>query len=188
MVVGALVEVGEDSMAAVARTASIAAASANLAATSPLMTIHRVARVAILGSIRVAHRVAIAVPKTNPETRTTHTIRPSVFLPWEVPTTRPALQASRRDYNTYNANQQAEQQSKYNEANSLQHNQEETSEYEHTQSMNTVNNNVGNTNWNGGGGGSNNGGSSTGEALGAAALGAVGGMAVGLIMTSAAQP
>jgi len=96
------------------------------------------------------------------------------------------------DYNTYNANQMAEQQSKYNEANSLQHNQEETSEYEHTQSMNTINNNVGNTNWNGGNPYSSccydgGGGSSTGEVLGAAALGAVGGMAVGSMMTSAAQ-
>ena len=103
------------------------------------------------------------------------------------------------DYNTYNANQQAEQQSKYNEANSLQHNQEETSEYEHTQTMNTVNNNVGKTNYYGGGGGGNpyygggysyyGGGSSsnTGEVFGAAALGAVGCLVVGSMITSAAQ-
>jgi hypothetical protein len=95
------------------------------------------------------------------------------------------------DYSTYNANQMAEQQSKYNEANTLQHNQEQSQEYMHNQTMNTVNNNVGNTNWNGGNPYgdccSDGGGSSTGEVLGAAALGAVGGMAVGSMMTANAQ-
>ena len=64
------------------------------------------------------------------------------------------------------------------------------------QTDSTINNNVGNTNYDGGGGGGNNyyyggssGGYSGGEVAGAAALGAVGGMAVGSMMTaSAAQP
>jgi hypothetical protein len=90
-------------------------------------------------------------------------------------------------------NQMAEQQSKYNEANTLQENQEHSEEAMHTNTLNTINANVGQTNWNGGnpyGGccydGDGNG-SSTGEALGAAALGAVSEMAIGSMMTSAAQ-
>jgi len=50
-------------------------------------------------------------------------------------------------YNTYNANQMAEQQSKYNEANTLQENQEHTEESLHNSTMNTVNNSVGNTDY-----------------------------------------
>jgi hypothetical protein len=95
------------------------------------------------------------------------------------------------DYNTYNANQEAQQQANYNEANSLQHNQEATEETMHNDTLTTVNNNVGDTNYNGGNPYGNccsdGGGSDTGEVLGAAALGAVGGMAVGSMMTSAAQ-
>lgn len=98
-------------------------------------------------------------------------------------------------YNNYSRNQMIEQQQKYNEANTLQENQEKTEKYMQNDRLTTANANVGDTNWNGGnpyssccydGGG--DGGSSTGEALGAAALGAVGGMAIGSMMRSAAQP
>jgi len=95
------------------------------------------------------------------------------------------------DYQTYNSNQMAEQQSRYNEANTLQENQEHSEEYMHNQTLTTVNNNVGDTNWNGGnpyGGCCYDGGSDTGAVLGAAALGAVGGMAVGTMMTANSQP
>lgn len=58
------------------------------------------------------------------------------------------------------------------------------------QTLTSVNNNVGQTNWDGGSGGrggSNNGGLSTRQALGTAAIGAVGGMAVVSLMRSATQ-
>jgi hypothetical protein len=68
-----------------ARMGSIVAASANPGrrVTSPPMTIHQAARAAIPGSIpvvraatresiRATRRAAIAVPKINPETPTTH--------------------------------------------------------------------------------------------------------------------
>ena len=71
----------------------------------------------------------------------------------------------------------------------------------HNSSMNTINNNMGESNWNGGsggggggsnnyyyGGGGGNSGASTGEVAGAAALGAVGGMAVGSLITANSQP
>jgi hypothetical protein len=102
------------------------------------------------------------------------------------------------DYDTYNANQMDEQQSRYNEANTLQENQETTEKQMHNESVNAAyninNNNISTGHYGDGsyyGGGSSygpysgcrsDGGSSTGDALGA-----VGGMAVGSMMTSAAQ-
>ena len=107
-------------------------------------------------------------------------------------------QHSGQGYNTYHSNQMAEQQSRYNEANTLQENQEKTEKSMHNSTMNTINNNVGETNWSGGGGGGgyygpyggccSDGGSSTGTALGAAALGAVGGLAVGSMIANENKP
>ena len=99
-------------------------------------------------------------------------------------------------YNTHHSNEMAEQQSRYNEANTLQENREKTEKSMHNSTMNTINNNVGQTNWNGGGGGyhgpygdcCSDGGSSTGVALGAAALGTVGGMAVGSMIANENKP
>ena len=101
------------------------------------------------------------------------------------------------DYNEYNSNQEAQKQAQYNEANQMQESHENTEKHMQYQTDSTINNNVGNTNYNGGGGGGGNnyyyggssGGYSGGEVAGAAALGAVGGMAVGSMITaSAAQP
>jgi hypothetical protein len=98
--------------------------------------------------------------------------------------------------NHYNANQMAEQQSRYNEANTLQENQEATEKQMHNESVNAAyninNNNISTGHYAGGYYGPysdccSDGGSSTGEVLGAAALGAVGGMAVGSMLTSAAN-
>lgn len=106
---------------------------------------------------------------------------------------RGCIRGEVRSINTYNANQQAEQQEKYNEANTLQTNQDQTEKdmhYQTTQSADTVpsnESNSNNSNYYGGGGGSNDS-SNTGEVLGAAALGAVCGMAVGSMMKSASQP
>ena len=95
------------------------------------------------------------------------------------------------DYNTYNANQEAQKQAQYNEANSLQESHENTEKHMQYQTDSTINNNVGNTNWDGDGGGNpyyccgDGGGYSSGDVAGAAALGAVGGMAVGMVAGSA---
>lgn len=103
-------------------------------------------------------------------------------------------QSHAQDYQTYHSNQMAEQQSRYNEANTLQENNEKTEKQMQNNRDTTINNNVGNTNWNGGGGsyGPYNdccgGGASTGAVLGAAALGAVGGMAVGSMITNSQRP
>ena len=77
----------------------------------------------------------------------------------------------------------------------LQESHQNTEKHMQYQTDSTINNNVGNTNYNGGGGGGGclYGGSSSSysgsEVAGAAALGAVGGMAVGSMITaSAAQP
>jgi hypothetical protein len=103
--------------------------------------------------------------------------------------------ASDQGYNTYHSNQMADQQSRYNEANTLQENQEKTEKSMHNSTMNTINNNVGQTNWNGGGGGYYgpygdccSGGDNTGAILGAAALGTVGGLAVGSAIANANKP
>ncbi len=107
------------------------------------------------------------------------------------------------DYNAYSANQTAEQQSRYNEANTLQENQETTDQQMHNQSVNAAyninNNNISSGHYSGGsyygggyygpyGGCCSDGGASTGEVLGAAALGAVGGMAVGSMIAANSQP
>ena len=79
--------------------------------------------------------------------------------------------------------------------NSLQESHENTEKHMQYQTDSTINNNVGNTNWNGGDGGNpyyccgGGGGYSSGDVAGAAALGAVGGMAVGMMAGSAmSQP
>ena len=98
-----------------------------------------------------------------------------------------------QDYQTYNSNQMAEQQSRYNEANTLQENQEKTEKQMHNETMDTASNiNYNNTNNNNSyygpyGNCCNDSGASTGEVLGAAALGAVGGMAVGSMITANSQ-
>ena len=99
------------------------------------------------------------------------------------------------DYNTYNANQEAQKQAQYNEMNSLQESHENTEKHMQYQTDSTINNNVGNTNWNGGDGGNpyyccgGGGGYSSGDVAGAAALGAVGGMGLGMLAGSAmSQP
>jgi hypothetical protein len=95
------------------------------------------------------------------------------------------------DYNTYNTNQEAQKQAQYNEMNSLQESHENTEKHMQYQTDSTINNNVGNTNWNGGDNGNpyyccgGGGGYSSGDVAGAAALGAVGGMAVGVMTGSA---
>jgi hypothetical protein len=106
------------------------------------------------------------------------------------------------DYNEYNANQESQKQAQYNEANTLQTNNEKTQKQMLSNTENTINNNMGESNWNGGSGGGGVGGSnnyyygggggnsaaSTGEVAGAAALGAIGGMAVGSMVTANSQP
>ncbi len=139
-----------------------------------------------------------AVPNTNPPLRlirgipiTTIRLRNITSCSSESGSTSSTTSSANKkgpDYNTYNTNQQAQQQAKYTEANTLQTNNEQTEKDMHYQSTQTVDNvsNNGNSYYGGGGGGSNNDSSNTGEVLGAAALGAVGGMAVGSMMTSAA--
>ncbi|HYL60017.1 MAG TPA: DUF6515 family protein, partial [Candidatus Acidoferrales bacterium] len=102
---------------------------------------------------------------------------------------------SNQDYQTYNSNQMAEQQSKYNEANTLQENQEKTEKQMHNETMDTASsinsNNTSNSNnsyYGPYGNCCNDSGASTGEVMGAAALGAVGGMAVGSMVTANSQP
>jgi hypothetical protein len=94
-------------------------------------------------------------------------------------------------YNTYHSNQMEEQQSRYNEANTLQENQEKTEKQMHNSTMNTINDSYGNTNWNGGGGGyygPYGDCCSGGSDAGAAALGAVGGLAVGSMIANENRP
>src|SRR5271169_7147325 len=73
----------------------------------------------------------------------------------------------------------------------MQESHENTEKHMQYQTDSTINNNVGNTNYDGGGGGNpyyccgGGGGYSSGDVAGAAALGAVGGLAAGMVVGSA---
>jgi hypothetical protein len=83
------------------------------------------------------------------------------------------------DYQTYHANQQAETQGRYNEANTLQTNRYNEANTIQKNRNNEANYLQSNSNYNPYGDCCNDGGSDVGTALGAAALGTVGGLAIG---------
>jgi len=93
----------------------------------------------------------------------------------------------RSDYQNYHANEQAEQQERYNEANTLQENRYNEVNKVQKNRNNEANYLQSNSNYNPYGDCCSDNGSNAGVALGAAALGAVGGMAVGSALTNNAE-
>jgi hypothetical protein len=91
------------------------------------------------------------------------------------------------DYGTYHANQQEEQQGRYNEANTLQENRYNEDNTIQKNRNNEANYLQSNSNYNPYGDCCYDNGSNAGVALGAAALGTVGGMAVGSALANNAE-